>query len=104
MQLQEGSNKEKLVNDNQKNGTFNEDLNEVNDVKERLSNQYMTMEQREMKDEGMKRMGYSAVPSSVGSKRGLESYQSHSNYKEQSDKSRNQNDRISGTVQLSPKK
>ena len=38
MQLQEGSNKEKLVNDNQKNGTFNEDLTEINDVKERLSN------------------------------------------------------------------
>lgn len=103
MQLPEYSNKEKLIGENQKNG-FQDDMTEVNVDKERLSNQYMTLEQREMKDDGMKRMGYSAVPSSVGSKRGLDSYQSQSHYKDQSEKSRNQLDRISGTVQLSPKK
>ena len=51
---------------------------------------YLTVD-RDFNDEGMKRMGYSAVPSSVGSKKGIDSYQSQSiNYKDHSeDKSRN---------------
>ena len=63
-----------------------------------------SLEQRDLKDDGLKRKGYSLVPSSAGSKRGYDSYQSNSIYKEKSDKSRNHIERISGTVQFSPKK